>query len=187
MDPKPGLHSATIISVLVTSECTAGSLLAACGVGVVITVKSAHRNRNQRVSQPAAVAICKMEWLHLVNYRGCNHEKQELQHRRNLWMTTLGSAGRMFFSKRTTPDQSFAAALCSSDQQHPQQPSQQKKQESSGKNMHQDTNQISGQANANQFGFRIDHSMTLQCMRLADHITLNFNNNMPTAAVLFGY
>jgi hypothetical protein len=28
-----------------------------------------------------------------------------------------------------------------------------------------------------------DHSMTLQCMRLADHITLNFNNNMSMAAV----
>jgi hypothetical protein len=37
--------------------------------------------------------------------------------------------------------------------------------------------------NASQFGFRADHSTTLQCMRLADHITLNFNNNMSTAAV----
>jgi hypothetical protein len=37
--------------------------------------------------------------------------------------------------------------------------------------------------NASQFGFRADHSTTLQCMRLADHVTLNFNNNMATAAV----
>jgi hypothetical protein len=36
--------------------------------------------------------------------------------------------------------------------------------------------------NASQFGFRADHSTTLQCVRLADHITLNFNNNMSTAA-----
>jgi hypothetical protein len=55
------------------------------------------------------------------------------------------------------------------------------------KNMHQETNQIAGQANASQFGFRTDHSMMLQCMRLADHVTLNFNNNMSTAAVFFGY
>jgi hypothetical protein len=37
--------------------------------------------------------------------------------------------------------------------------------------------------NASQFGFRADHSTTLQCMMLADHITLNFNNNMPMGAV----
>jgi hypothetical protein len=37
--------------------------------------------------------------------------------------------------------------------------------------------------NTSQFGFRAGHSMTLQCMRQADHITLNFNNNMSTAAM----
>jgi hypothetical protein len=37
--------------------------------------------------------------------------------------------------------------------------------------------------NASQFGFRARHSTTLQCMRLTDHITLTFNNNMSTAAV----
>jgi hypothetical protein len=36
--------------------------------------------------------------------------------------------------------------------------------------------------NASQFGFRARHSTTLQCMRLADFVTLNFNNNMSTAA-----
>jgi hypothetical protein len=35
---------------------------------------------------------------------------------------------------------------------------------------------------ANQFGFRARHSTTLLCMKLADHVTLNFNNNMSTAA-----
>jgi hypothetical protein len=35
--------------------------------------------------------------------------------------------------------------------------------------------------NASQFGFPARHSKTLQCMRLTDHVTLNFNNNMSTA------
>jgi hypothetical protein len=38
-------------------------------------------------------------------------------------------------------------------------------------------------ANANQFGLRAHHSTTLQCMRLADHVTLNFNNKIYTGAV----
>jgi hypothetical protein len=37
--------------------------------------------------------------------------------------------------------------------------------------------------NASQFGFRARHSTTLQRMRLADHVTLNFNNKMSTAEV----
>jgi hypothetical protein len=37
--------------------------------------------------------------------------------------------------------------------------------------------------NASQFGFHARHSTTLQCMRLTDHVTLNFNNRMSTAAV----
>jgi hypothetical protein len=39
--------------------------------------------------------------------------------------------------------------------------------------------------NASQFVFRARHNMTLQCMRLTDYVTLNFNNNMCTAAVFF--
>jgi hypothetical protein len=37
---------------------------------------------------------------------------------------------------------------------------------------------------ASQIGFRAHHSVTFQCMRLTEHVTLNFNNNMSTA-VLF--
>jgi hypothetical protein len=37
--------------------------------------------------------------------------------------------------------------------------------------------------NASQFGFRANYSTTLQWNRLTDHITLNFNNEMSTAAV----
>jgi hypothetical protein len=39
--------------------------------------------------------------------------------------------------------------------------------------------------NASQFGFRARHSTKLQCMRLAHHVTLNFNDNMSMAAVFF--
>jgi hypothetical protein len=40
-----------------------------------------------------------------------------------------------------------------------------------------------GLLNASQFGFRARHSTTLQCMRLKDQFTLNFNNKISTAAV----
>jgi hypothetical protein len=37
--------------------------------------------------------------------------------------------------------------------------------------------------NASLFSFRARHSTTLQCMSLTDHVTINLNNNMSTAAV----
>jgi hypothetical protein len=37
--------------------------------------------------------------------------------------------------------------------------------------------------NVIQFGFRARHRTTLQCMRLTDHVTPNFNNKLCTAAV----
>jgi hypothetical protein len=38
--------------------------------------------------------------------------------------------------------------------------------------------------NASQLGFRADHSTTLRCMSLTDHVTLNFDGNI-LAAVIF--
>jgi hypothetical protein len=38
---------------------------------------------------------------------------------------------------------------------------------------------------ASQFDFRARHSTTLQCMRFTDHVILNFNKSMSTAAVFF--
>jgi hypothetical protein len=40
-----------------------------------------------------------------------------------------------------------------------------------------------GLPNAGKFGFRARHSTTLRRTRLMIHVTLNFNNNMSTAAV----
>jgi hypothetical protein len=40
-----------------------------------------------------------------------------------------------------------------------------------------------GLLNASHFGFCGCHSSTLQCMRLMDHVPLNFNSNMSMAAV----
>jgi hypothetical protein len=37
--------------------------------------------------------------------------------------------------------------------------------------------------NASQYGFRACHSTTLQCMRLADYVTLSFNKNISMATV----
>jgi hypothetical protein len=54
-----GLNNTTIIGVLVTSECSTGSILAAFGVGVVIAIVNTQKNGTQRVSQTAAIATCK--------------------------------------------------------------------------------------------------------------------------------
>jgi hypothetical protein len=77
---------------------------------------------------------------------GCNRAKRESHRRRKLRATTPGSAGRTFFSKYTTHDRTFTAALRSSDQQHRQQPSQQKPATVFRKNTHRDTNEIPGQS-----------------------------------------
>jgi hypothetical protein len=40
-----------------------------------------------------------------------------------------------------------------------------------------------GLLNDSQFGFHACHNMTLQFMKLTDHVTLNFNDNMSTTTV----
>jgi hypothetical protein len=40
--------------------------------------------------------------------------------------------------------------------------------------------------NASKSGFRALHSTTHQCMRLTDHVTLNFNNNVYDCGIV-GY
>jgi hypothetical protein len=42
-----------------------------------------------------------------------------------------------------------------------------------------------GLLSASQFGFRARHSTTLECMRLTDHVTLNFNYKISTAELFF--
>jgi hypothetical protein len=42
-----------------------------------------------------------------------------------------------------------------------------------------------GLLNVSQFGFRAHPSMTCQCMRLTDHVTLNFNSKMSMAPVFW--
>jgi hypothetical protein len=56
---KIGLENANIVSVLLTPGCSAGSLLVALVLGVLINILSVQRNRILRVSQPASVATCK--------------------------------------------------------------------------------------------------------------------------------
>lgn len=112
-----GLHIATIVSILPTSGYTAGSLFAACGAGVDTAIRSAQKNRT----------CCNCDFQegespHPASYRNCSHKCKS-----NLRATTHGSAGRRLSSKYTTSDQSFAAALRRSDQQHQLQPSKQKK------------------------------------------------------------
>jgi hypothetical protein len=43
-----------------------------------------------------------------------------------------------------------------------------------------------GLINASQSGFHACHSIPFQCMRLMNHMTLNFNNSISTAVVFLG-
>jgi hypothetical protein len=40
-----------------------------------------------------------------------------------------------------------------------------------------------GLLNESQFGFRARYSMAIECMRLTDHVTINYYNDMSTADV----
>jgi hypothetical protein len=118
-----GLQNATVVSVLATSGWTAGSLLAACGLGVVNAIVSDQRNTTLKsVPTCCNYDLQDGESPHPASYRGCNHAKQELLRRRNRRATTPGSAGRTFFSEYTTPiDHSlllFAAPISSMGSNH---------------------------------------------------------------------
>jgi hypothetical protein len=52
-----------------------------------------------------------------------------------------------------------------------------------GRNVTLTWRRVTSLLNENQFGLCACHSTTLQCMRLTDHVTLNFNNKISTAAV----
>jgi hypothetical protein len=58
------------------------------------------------------------ETLHPASYRGCSHAKEELQRRRAQWAPTE-PYGRTFFSKFTSSQQPYAAALCQDKHQQP--------------------------------------------------------------------
>jgi hypothetical protein len=49
--------------------------------------------------------------------------------------------------------------------------------------MVQSHTEVGGLLNASKLGVLTHHSTTLQCMRLTDHVTLDFNSNMSTTAV----
>jgi hypothetical protein len=127
VDPKTGLHNATTVNVLPTYGCTAEWTSPR---QTELRVRLARRG-NCRIQQVTEAAV--------MQSRNYSTEK-------NLQATTPGSAGRTFFTKHTTPDRSFVAALRSSDEQHRQEPSEEKQQQSSGNTKHQDINQTSGQS-----------------------------------------
>jgi hypothetical protein len=63
-------------------------------------------------------ALTEGDKSHPASYRGCSHAKGELQ-RRRAQRAPKGPTGRTFFSKFTSPQQSYAAAL-HQDTQHQQ-------------------------------------------------------------------
>jgi hypothetical protein len=87
-------------------------------------------------------ALKERESLHPTSHRGCNHAKQELQHRRKLWATTEGQHGghsscdtqHLFNHSQLL----FAAPISGIGSNHHNNNSSRFQE----KNTHQDTNQI---------------------------------------------
>jgi hypothetical protein len=90
---------------------TAGSLLDACGAGVVTAIENVRRRRTPRYPNLMKLQVERWRITPSTNYRGCSDAKEKLQRRKNQRMTKKGSSGRNFFSKYSTPKRSFASAL----------------------------------------------------------------------------
>jgi hypothetical protein len=138
-----GLCNATIVCFgHIWVHC---GLLPACGMGVVIPTASTHKNRTQGVFQPAAIAICKTG-----NHRAQQVTESAVMQNRNY--SAEGTCGQQHqgqqvhsswnHSTRSIIHCSFSE-LQSAATTATIAPTPPKK--SSAKNMHQDTNQISGQ------------------------------------------
>jgi hypothetical protein len=85
---------------------------------------------------------------HPTNYRGSSYAQEELQRRKNQRISKQRSSGRIFFSKYTTPERSFASALRISVES--KQPSENQK-ESAGPRKNQVANKASGQSMQEEF------------------------------------
>jgi hypothetical protein len=82
-----------------------------------------HRECPEKTNTESTPRCCNCTLLerenpHPASYRGCSHEKGELQ-RRRAQRAPKGPSGRTFVSKFTSPQQSYAAAL-RQDKQHQQ-------------------------------------------------------------------
>jgi hypothetical protein len=86
-----------------------------------------HRECPEKTNTESAQSCCnspfgEREKLHAASYRGCSHVKEELQKRR-AQRAPKEFCWRMFFSKFTSPEESFGAALRQGTQhQQPQAP-----------------------------------------------------------------
>jgi hypothetical protein len=80
-----------------------------------------HRECSEKTNTESRPRCCNCTILegenpHPASYRGCSHANGELQ-RRRAQQAPKGPSGRAFFSKFTSPQQSYAAAL-RQDKQH---------------------------------------------------------------------
>jgi hypothetical protein len=80
-------------------------------VGVATSTGNA-RKRVRKIQHRLAATVSWQEERHHIHptYRGCSHAKQEMR-RRKISRTPKPSMGRVFFSKYTTSNVSFAEAL----------------------------------------------------------------------------
>jgi hypothetical protein len=163
---------------IIPSGCTAGSFLAACGVGPVTAIANFQRNRN--VSYPQ-----------LRSSRSHPAKLQRLQSCKTGITAQKGPVGDNTGVSRENilleiPDRLFAAALLSCDKQHRQQPSQQKQQQSSEKHTRLNTNETSSQSvqdksvNNKTTDVFLAFSMVQQIMTDLSGAATEEENNLPS-------